>query len=123
MFLMLIPTSLVENGLNSAVADTAAMPNGAGMATAASLWAASQGVVTFGTVIPLLGLAIFGIGILVQKNYNVIIAIFLIASGLLAAIIPLALGYDSQLMWIVWIAITISSIATGIMTVRSANAN
>ena len=123
LILMLVPTALVESGLNAAVADTAAMPNGAGMATAAALWAASQGVGTFGTVIPLLGMAIFGIGILVQKDYNVIIAIFLIASGLLGVIIPLAFGYDSQLMWTVWIAITISSIATGIMTVRSANAN
>lgn len=123
LFLMLIPTALVENGLNSAVAGTAAIPHGAGMATAATLWAASEGVGTFGTVIPLLGLAIFGVGILVQKNYTVIIAIFLITSGLLGVIIPVASGYDSQLMWIVWIAVTISSIATGIMTVRYANAN
>jgi len=121
MFAVVLPGAMVELGLVAAAADTAAIAGGAGMSTAAALWAASQGVGTVATVIPLIGLGLIGIAMVIQKNYHVLVGILLIITGVLGATFPVIFGYDSPNMFVVWIALTLSTIITGIVTIRSTN--
>lgn len=114
-----IPAKLVELGLISVAADTATISFNTTDKTAEILWIASQGVGTISTVIFSIGIFIFGIGILFQKNYNFIISFLLIITGLSGVIVPATLGYDSSNMLIIYISYSITAIITGIFTIMN----
>jgi len=135
---------LIENGLIAAAADASSTGQAAGAAAAAaavaagdaanaaaigeatasvagvsigaSLVVASQGVGTIGTIAGFLGFALIGLGMIIQKNWNIVVAILLIITGLLGAIGTPIMGYDSENMAIVWFAMMVSTAVTGVFT-------
>ena len=112
-----IPAKLVELGLISVAADTSAISFNTTDKTAEILWIASQGVGTISTIIFSIGIFIFGIGILFQKNYTFIIPFLLIITGISGVLVPATIGYDSSNMLIIYILYSITAIITGIFTI------
>ena len=53
---------------------------------------------------------------IIQKNWNIVVAISLIITGLLGAIGTPIMGYDNSNMFIVWIAMMVSAAVTGVFT-------
>ena len=120
---------LVENSLWAAAADSAATgmaaaaaagdPNAAGPAgvsTGATLFVASQGVGTIGTITGFLGFILIGLSMIIQKNWNIIVAILLIITGLLGTVGTPIIGYDSDTMFIVWVSMMVTISVTGVFT-------
>ena len=119
MFALILPGIMIETALIAAAADAAAIAGGAGMPTAAALWAASLGIGSISTVVPLAGMALIGIAIAIQKSYHIVVAILLIITGVLGASFPVVFGYDHSNMLIVWLSLILTTVITGIMTIRS----
>ena len=120
---------VVENSLWAAAADSAATgmaaaaaagdPNAAGPAgvsTGATLFVASQGVGTIGTITGFLGFILIGLSMIIQKNWNIIVAILLIITGLLGTVGTPIIGYDSDTMFIVWVSMMVTISVTGVFT-------
>ena len=121
---------LVENSLWAAAADSAATgmaaaaaagdPNAAGPAgvsTGATLFVASQGIGTIGTIIGFLGFILIGLSMIIQKNWNIIVAILLIITGLCGTVGTPIIGYDSDTMFfLVWIPMMVTISVTGAFT-------
>ena len=74
----------------------AATASAAGVSIGATLVVASQGVGTIGTIAGFLGFALIGLGMIIQKNWNIVVAIILIITGLLGAIGTPIMGYDNS---------------------------
>tara|TARA_B100001540_G_scaffold87290_1_gene78807 strand:- start:915 stop:1589 length:675 start_codon:yes stop_codon:yes gene_type:complete len=120
---------VVENSLWAAAADSAATgmaaaaaagdPNAAGpmgVSTGATLFVASQGVGTIGTITGFLGFILIGLSMIIQKNWNIIVAILLIITGLLGTVGTPIIGYDSDTMFIVWVSMMVTISVTGVFT-------
>jgi hypothetical protein len=120
---------LIENSLWAAAADSAATgmaaaaaagdPNvagPAGVSIGATLFVASQGVGTIGTITGFLGFVLIGLGMIIQKNWNIIVPILLIITGLLGTVGTSVIGYDGDAMFFVWISMMITIVVTGVFT-------
>ena len=120
---------VVENSLWAAAADSAATgmaaaaaagdPNvagPAGLSTGATLFVASQGVGTIGTITGFLGFILIGLSMVIQKNWNIIVAILLIITGLLGTVGTSIIGYDSDNMFLVWVSMMVTISVTGVFT-------
>ena len=121
---------LVENSLWAAAADAAANglaaaaaagdPNAAGPAgvsTGATLYVASQGVGTIGTITGFLGFILIGLSMIIQKNWNIVVAILLIIIGLLGTVGTSIIGYDAdEMFFLVWIPMMVTISVTGAFT-------
>jgi len=120
---------LIENSLWAASADSAATgmaaaaaagdPNvagPAGVSIGATLFVASQGVGTIGTITGFLGFVLIGLGMIIQKNWNTIVPILLIITGLLGTVGTSVIGYDGDAMFFVWISMMITIVVTGVFT-------
>ncbi|MAX11750.1 MAG: hypothetical protein ACJ0OY_07390 [Dehalococcoidia bacterium] len=120
---------LVENSLWAAAADSAATgmaaaaaagdpaaAGPAGVSTGATLFVASQGIGTIGTITGFLGFILIGLGMIIQKNWNIVVAILLIITGLLGTVGTSIIGYDADAMFLVWISMMITIVVTGVFT-------
>jgi hypothetical protein len=121
---------LVENSLWAAAADSAANglaaaaaagdPNAAGPAgvsTGATLYVASQGIGTIGTITGFLGFILIGLSMIIQKNWNIVVAILLIIIGLLGTVGTSIIGYDAdEMFFLVWIPMMVTISVTGAFT-------
>ena len=129
LIICLFVAFLVENSLWAAAADSAATgmaaaaaagdPNAAGPAgvsTGATLFVASQGVGTIGTITGFLGFILIGLSMIIQKNWNIIVAILLIITGLCGTVGTPIIGYDSDTMFIVWVSMMVTISVTGVFT-------
>ena len=135
---------LIENGLIAAAADSsstgqaagaaaaaaavaagdaanaeaigAATASAAGVSIGATLFVASQGIGTIGTITGFLGFILIGLSMIIQKNWNIIVAILLIITGLLGTVGTPIIGYDSDTMFIVWVSMMVTISVTGVFT-------
>ena len=85
---------------------------------AASMYAGAQSIGAVGTGFAMIGFSLFGLGIFQQKNFSPIIAGLMAISGIFTLIICL-IDYESQLMAIGYIGITLSFASMGISLLRS----
>ena len=86
-------------------------------AVASSLYAASQAVGAAFTALAFLGYGIVGCGILIQKNFHTVIGALIIVAGIVGIIVA-SVDYQSQLMFISYLAYMILTLAMGVITVR-----
>ena len=118
---MLIGVTLVfgEGLLYGASANAAAIAGGAGMGTAASMWAGGQALGAGGSILLFLGFALVGISAYITNSFNKIIAIFLTVVTIVGVILCLMGEYTNDLMIIPYLGSTIAIVVLGILTLRS----
>lgn len=78
----------------------------------------AQAIGSWATFFTLIGFSIVGLAILIQKNFNMILAYAFIVIGLAGAIIAI-IDYSSDLMIIGYLGNAILLVITGILTIRS----
>jgi hypothetical protein len=115
-----LATLVAANALIAGTADSAAIAGGAGMAAAAAMWGGSQALDTFSSLFLGIGLLLFGVGWLVQKNVQpafagiaAILGIVLIAS-VFADLNSTALG-------VIWVVFTVWSVGFGISRITASD--
>jgi len=118
---MIMGVTLVfgEGLLYGASANAAAIAGGAGMGTAASMWAGGQALGAGGSILLFLGFALVGISAYITNSFNKIIAIFLTVVTIVGIILCLIGEYTNDLMIIPYLGSTIALIVLGILTLRS----
>ena len=118
---MVIGVTLVfgEGLLYGASANAAAIAGGAGMGTAASMWAGGQALGAGGSILLFLGFALVGISAYITNSFNKIIAIFLTVVTIVGVILCLMGEYTNDLMIIPYLGSTIAIVVLGILTLRS----
>ncbi len=118
---MMIGVTLVfgEGLLYGAASNAAAIAGGAGMGTAASMWAGGQALGAGGSIIMFLGFALVGISAYITNSFNKIIAILLTVVTIVGIILCLMGEYTNDLMIIPYLGSTIAIIVLGILTLRS----
>mgnify|MGYP003315834209 FL=1 len=118
---MMIGVTLVfgEGLLYGAASNAAAIAGGAGMGTAASMWAGGQALGAGGSIIMFLGFALVGISAYITNSFNKIIAILLTVVTIVGIILCLMGEYTNDLMIIPYLGTTIGIVALGILTIRS----
>lgn len=112
MILAALPVILAEIGLyyaSGSIADAVLSDN---------FYTGGQAVGLAGTLIQFVGFAIVGIGILLQKNFNQIIAWLFILVGVVGAVICIV-AYDSQLLGIAYVGFVIATVLVGINRIRA----
>lgn len=109
---------VVESGLQAALAEAAALGGGHGITSAAALLAAATGIGTLATAMAFLGIGLFGIAILVQKNFSIILGILLAAVGAFGFYASVSDYYGDMMIAAIvsWVVVTIG---TGVLVVRS----
>lgn len=109
---------LVESGLQAAGAEAAGMGGGHGITSAAALLAAAKGVGSIASALSFLGLGFLGIGILVQKNFSIILGILVAAVGAFGLYASVTDYYGDMMLAAIgsWVVVTIG---TGVLVVRS----
>ena len=120
MIAVMIPIWIVINGMVAASAEAASIGQ-AGFATGLTLYSGSVGIGTIGTIVAMIGFSLLGAGMLIQKHYHITVAILLILTGIVGVVITGIQGFDSSNMTIVWSLWVLSSVLTGILTIRSQN--
>ena len=110
---MVIGVTLVfgEGLLYGASANAAAIAGGAGMGTAASMWAGGQALGAGGSILLFLGFALVGISAYITNSFNKIIAIFLTVVTIVGVILCLMGEYTNDLMIIPYLGSTIAIVA------------
>ena len=118
---MMIGVTLVfgEGLLYGAASNAAAIAGGAGMGTAASMWAGGQALGAGGSIIMFLGFALVSISAYITNSFNKIIAILLTVVTIVGIILCLMGEYSNDLMVIPYLGSTIALIVLGILTLRS----
>tara|TARA_B100001250_G_scaffold136889_1_gene117216 strand:- start:17192 stop:17833 length:642 start_codon:yes stop_codon:yes gene_type:complete len=118
---MVIGVTLVfgEGLLYGASASAAAIAGGAGMGTAASMWAGGQALGAGGSILLFLGFALVGISAYITNSFNKIIAIILTVVTIVGIILCLMGEYTNDLMIIPYLGSTIAIVVLGILTLRS----
>jgi len=118
---MVIGVTLVfgEGLLYGASANAAAIAGGAGMGTAASMWAGGQALGAGGSILLFLGFGLVGISAYITNSFNKIIAIFLTVVTIVGVILCLMGEYTNDLMIIPYLGSTIAIVVLGILTLRS----
>jgi len=118
---MMIGVTLVfgEGLLYGAASNAAAIAGGAGMGTAASMWAGGQALGAGGSIIMFLGFALVSISAYITNSFNKIIAILLTVVTIVGIILCLMGEYTNDLMVIPYLGSTIALIVLGILTLRS----
>ena len=106
-----------EIAASIAAADVGADGDGA---RAMTIYLAGNGIGATSTAGILLGAAILGYAVYIQKNFHLIIAALLIATGLFGAGMALY-DYGSPLMVIGFIGMTLGIVAMGVSTLRSSD--
>ena len=95
----------------------AATASAAGVSIGATLFVASQGIGTIGTITGFLGFILIGLSMIIQKNWNIIVAILLIITGLCGTVGTPIIAYDSDTMFfLVWIPMMVTISVTGAFT-------
>ena len=89
-------------------------------ARAKTIYLVGNGIGATSTAGILLGTAILGYAVYIQKNFHLIIAAVLIATGLLGAEMALY-DYGSPLMVIGFMGMSLSIVAMGVSTLRSSD--
>ena len=102
-----------------AAANAAAIAGGAGMGTAASMWAGGQAFGAGGSILLFLGMALVSISAYITNTFNKIIAILLAVVTIVGVILCLIGEYTNDLMIIPYLGTTIGIVALGILTIRS----
>jgi len=108
-----------EGMMYGAAADAAAIAGGAGMATAASMWAGGQALGTGGSLMVFLGFALVGISAYLTNSFNKIIALLLVIVSIVGVILCISGNYTNDLMIIPYLGSTIALVILGILTLRS----
>mgnify|MGYP006096609095 FL=1 len=118
---MIIGVTLVfgEGLLYGAASNAAAIAGGAGMGTAASMWAGGQALGTGGSIMLFLGFALVGISAYITNSFNKIVALLLTVVTIIGIILCLIGEYTNDLMIIPYLGSTIAIIVLGILTLRS----
>ena len=118
---MIIGVTLVfgEGLLYGAASNAAAIAGGAGMGTAASMWAGGQALGAGGSIMMFLGFALVGISAYITNSFNKIIALLLTVVTIVGIILCLMGEYTNDLMIIPYLGSTIAIIVLGILTLRS----
>ena len=98
-----------------AAANAAAIAGGAGMGTAASMWAGGQAFGAGGGILLFLGMALVSISAYVTNTFNKIIAILLTVVTIVGVILCLVGEYTNDLMIIPYLGTTIGIVALGIL--------
>ena len=106
-----------EIAASIAAADVGAAGDGA---RAMTIYLAGNGIGATSTAGILLGTAILGYAVYIQKNFHLIIAAVLIATGLLGAGMALY-DYGSPLMVIGFMGMSLGIVAMGVSTLRSSD--
>ena len=106
-----------EIAASIAAADVGAAGDGA---RAMTIYLAGNGIGATSTAGILLGTAILGYAVYIQKNFHLIIAAVLIATGLFGAGMALY-DYGSPLMVIGFMGMSLSIVAMGVSTLRSSD--
>ena len=106
-----------EIAASIAAADVGAAGDGT---RAMTIYLAGNGIGATSTAGILLGTAILGYAVYIQKNFHLIIAAVLIATGLLGAGMALY-DYGSPLMVIGFMGMSLSIVAMGVSTLRSSD--
>lgn len=118
---MIIGVTLVfgEGLLYGAASNAAAIAGGAGMGTAASMWAGGQALGAGGSIMLFLGFALVGISAYITNSFNKIVALLLTVVSIIGIILCLIGEYTNDLMIIPYLGSTIAIIVLGILTLRS----
>ena len=118
---MIMGVTLVfgEGLLYGAASNAAAIAGGAGMGTAASMWAGGQALGAGGSIMMFLGFALVGISAYITNSFNKIIALLLTVVTIVGIILCLMGEYTNDLMIIPYLGSTIAIIVLGILTLRS----
>ena len=118
---MIMGVTLVfgEGLLYGAASNAAAIAGGAGMGTAASMWAGGQALGTGGSIMLFLGFALVGISAYITNSFNKIVALLLTVVTIIGIILCLIGEYTNDLMIIPYLGSTIAIIVLGILTLRS----
>ena len=112
MILAALPVIIAEIGLyyaSGSIADAVLSDN---------FYTGGQAVGMAGTLIQFVGFGIVGISILLQKNFNQIIAWLFILVGIVGAVICI-IAYDSQLLGIAYVGYVIATVLVGINQFRA----
>ena len=112
MILAALPVIIAEVGLyyaSGSIADAILSDN---------FYSGGEAIGMAGTLIQFVGFAIVGIGILLQKNFNQIIAWLFILVGIVGAVICIV-AYDSQLLGIAYVGFVIATVLVGINRIRA----
>tara|TARA_B110000263_G_scaffold138970_1_gene120515 strand:- start:475 stop:1113 length:639 start_codon:yes stop_codon:yes gene_type:complete len=120
--LLIIGITIVlgEQFLYAAAAEAAAMAGGAGMGTAAAMWAGGQALGSGGTAVLMAGYALVGIAAFLSGAFNKILAILLVIVGIIGVAGPVSGNYTEPVIMIVpYVGGAILTIAIGIFTLRS----
>ncbi|NCG34904.1 MAG: hypothetical protein GWO78_02770 [Dehalococcoidales bacterium] len=118
---MIIGVTLVfgEGLLYGAASNAAAIAGGAGMGTAASMWAGGPALGAGGSIMLFLGFALVGISAYITNSFNKIVALLLTVVSIIGIILCLIGEYTNDLMIIPYLGSTIAIIVLGILTLRS----
>lgn len=118
---MIIGVTLVfgEGLLYGAASNAAAIAGGAGMGTAASMWAGGQALGTGGSIMLFLGFALVGISAYITNSFNKIVALLLTVVTIIGIILCLIGEYTNDLMIVPYLGSIIAIIVLGILTLRS----
>lgn len=118
---MIIGAILVfgEGLLYGAASNAAAIAGGAGMGTAASMWAGGQALGAGGSIMLFLGFALVGISAYITNSFNKIVALLLTVVTIIGIILCLIGEYTNDLMIVPYLGSIIAIIVLGILTLRS----
>ena len=112
MILAALPVIIAEVGLyyaSGSIADAILSDN---------FYSGGEAIGMAGTLIQFVGFAIVGIGILLQKNFNQIIAWLFILVGIVGAVICI-IAYGSDLLGIAYVGFVIATVLVGINRIRA----
>ena len=101
-----------DNAATAAAAGAAAIA-ATNSAVASSMYAAGQAIGAVTTAFSMVGFALFGVGILQQKNFSPLVAGLIIVAGIYTAVMCL-IDYENPLIAVGFIGIVVSFIALGV---------
>ena len=117
IFLMSAAFGLGETALTIAAGDVGATGNAA---VATTIYLAGNGIGAIATAGIFLGMSILGLGIYIQKNFNIILAVLLIASGLFGIVMTLY-DYGNPSMIVGYAGMSLCVVAMGVSTLRASD--
>ncbi|MEE2884643.1 MAG: hypothetical protein VX701_03010 [Chloroflexota bacterium] len=101
-----------DNAATAAAAGAAAIA-ATNSAVASSMYAAGQAIGAVTTAFSMVGFALFGVGILQQKNFSPLVAGLIIVAGIYTAVMCL-IDYENPLIAVGFIGVVVSFIALGV---------
>lgn len=87
---------------------------------AEALYNASQAIGAAGVAVFMLGLAVIGVGIFVQKNLHQILSVLIVIVGIIGTVGPL-IDYSSDLMVVPYLGSVIVTVGAGVLFLKSEN--